>query len=341
MNHLEETLGKFDRIYYLIEYLANLHEGLTVEDIAEETGKSSKTVRRDLESINAIFGLDLVRQRGPDKKYRYRIEKQAVPFRPLVLDLYEVVSLYFIRGFSHFKDVGLLHKNVNRIFGKIKLNATESRKRSGNNFHERVCNLFILPKELGGKNYNNEIGMDFLEKLIEAAVDYKMCNITYRKGEINNKYKIAPLHLFNYRDALYLLAHNIDLSSKGSSNIYTNFALHRLKDVEILDEYFDYPSNFDIKKHFKSGAFNFADEVYNVVLEFPTHMKDYILERDWYPNQQIEVQKDGSVIMTFQSDLNMIDLGWIRGFGSDVKVLGPEELIKLIKKDLKHNLKQY
>ena len=39
MEYLDDTVGKFDRIYYLIEYLANLNNGLTVEDMAAETGK--------------------------------------------------------------------------------------------------------------------------------------------------------------------------------------------------------------------------------------------------------------------------------------------------------------
>ena len=341
MHYLEDTLGKFDRIYYLIEYLANLNTGLTVEDMAEETGKNVKTIRRDLESIKAIFGLDLIKERGLDRKFRYRIEKRAVPFRPLVLNIYEIISLYFIRGFAHFKDVSLVHKNINELFKKIKLESVEAKKRSGNNFHERVCNLFILPKELGGKVYNEEVKIDFLQKLIEAAIDLKICEITYGSGESNNKYKIAPLHFFNYRDAVYLLTKNIELSNNYSKNIFTNMALHRVKNVNVLNEHFEYPKDLDLKKHFKSGSFNFADEVHRVTLKFPPKIKDYILERDWYPNQKMDLQKDGSVIMTFESDLNMITVGWIRGFGSDVEVMEPKELRDNIVKDLKENLRQY
>jgi predicted DNA-binding transcriptional regulator YafY len=341
MHYLEDTLGKFDRIYYLIEYLANLSTGLTVEDMAEETGKHEKTVRRDLESIQAIFGLDLLKERGPDRKYRYRIEKHAVPFRPLILNIDEIISLYFIRGFAHFKDVSLVHKNINELFKKIKLESVEANKRSGNNFHERVCDLFILPKELGGKVYNEEVKIDLLPKLIEAAIDLKNCEITYGSGESNNKYKIAPLHFFNYRDAIYILTKNIELSNNYSKNIFTNFAMHRIKSIKVLDQHFEYPTDLDLKKHFKSGSFNFADEVHNIKLKFPARTREYILEREWYPNQTSKVQKDGSLILEFESDLNLIVQGWIRGFGPDVEVLEPKELRKTIISDLKKNLKQY
>jgi len=341
MHYLEDTLGKFDRIYYLIEHLANLNTGLTVEDMAEQTGKNIKTIRRDLDSIQTIFGLDLLKERGPDRKYKYRIEKHAVPFRPLVLNIYEIISLYFIRGFAHFKDVNFVHRNINEVFKKIKLEAVEAKKRSGNNFHERVSKLFILPKELGGKIYNEEVKIDFLEKLIEAAIDLMICEITYGSGEKVKKYKIAPLHFFNYRDAVYLLTKNIDLSNKHSKNIFTNIAFHRIKSVNVLNENFEYPRNLNIKKHFKSGAFNFENQVYKIVLKFPRHIKNYILERDWYPNQEMKVLEDGSVIMTLESDLNMIMISWIRGFGQDVKVLSPKKLKDEIVEDLKSNLEQY
>jgi len=118
-------------------------------------------------------------------------------------------------------------------------------------------------------------------------------------------------------------------------------ALHRVKSVKVLDQDFEYPTDLDLKKYFKSGSFNFADEVHRVTLKFPPKIKDYILERDWYPNQEMELQKDGSVIMTFESDLNMITVGWIKGFGADVKVLEPKELRDNIRKDLKENLRQY
>ena len=47
------------------------------------------------------------------------------------------------------------------------------------------------------------------------------------------------------------------------------------------------------------------------------------------------------MIFEFESDLNMIVQGWIRGFGSNVEVLEPEELRETIVDDLKKCLKQY
>lgn len=342
MIDIPEPIKRYDRFYYLVEYLSNLKFGVTVEEIAKAVGKSEKTVRRDLEAIEGILGIELVKERGEDKKYRYRIEKQATKLRPLLLSTYEVLALYFVRGFSHFKDVPLVQKNLAEVFRKISVSTKESESRAGNDFFKRVSNLFILPRELGGRVYYEKSGMDFLEKLIDAALDYKVCEITYEVWETVKKCTIGILHFFNYRDTMYLLCKNIKLSKLHKEDKYINLALHRVKEVIVLDgEYFEYPSDFDAKKFFDSDIFCFEEDKQKIKLKFPSHTSEYVLEREWYPNQKVELLDDGSVVISLESDLNMILIGWIRGFGADVEVLEPVELREMIIKDLDQNLRQY
>lgn len=342
MIDIPEPIGKYDRFYYLIECLSNHKTGVTVEEIAEAVYKSEKTVRRDLKSIEGnIFGINLIKDRGPDNRYRYRIEKQAATFRPLLLNTYEVLALYFIRGFAHFKDIPFMQSNLKEVFNKIDLTATEAKKNAGNDFFNRVSNLFILPRELGGKIYGEKSRLIFLEKIIEAALDFRICEITYGKGKKEKKYRIAPLHFFNYRDAIYVLARNLSKPEYEKENIIVSMALHRIKELEIIEDNFDYPGDFDVEEYFDGSLFKFEDKKHIIKLLFSPEIKDYILEREWYPNQMERLYKDGSVELKFESDINMILTGWIKGFGSNVKVLEPKELADEIIIDLKDNIDQY
>jgi predicted DNA-binding transcriptional regulator YafY len=88
---IPEPIKRYDRFYYLVEHLSNLRYGVTVEEMAEAVGKSEKTIRRDLSAMEITCGIELKKERGDDRKYRYRIEKDKAAFRPLLLSTYEVL----------------------------------------------------------------------------------------------------------------------------------------------------------------------------------------------------------------------------------------------------------
>jgi len=339
LNSIPEPIGKFDGFYYIIEYLSGLKTGLTVEELSKEIGKSEKTVRRYLDSMeHSIFDIDLIKERGYDRKYRYRIEKHATPFRPIFLNSYEIVALNFIRGFSHFNDFPVIQENLNNIFRKISLSAKESLEKTGNDFQGRVSNLFVVPHELGGKVYVEKEQVSHLEKLIKAAIDGNDCSMVYGAGDMRKEYKIIPLHLFNYRDVIYIVAKDIN----DKEVAYKNFALHRVRFLKVVEENcHDYPDNFNIDEYMKENMFKFEGIKYLVSLRFSADVKDYILERQWFPDQDEEINKDGSVKISFKNEINLMLLSWIRGFGPDVEVLEPEILRVRMENDLNKSLGNY
>ena len=331
---IPEPIGRFDRIYYLIEYLAGLRRGATLKEIAEAVNKHERTVRRDITSLDSIFGIKLIREIGHDRKARFRIEKENVGFRPVIFNVYEILALYFAKGFSHFNDIPFIQRNLAEVFTKIKESAEKHSLHGKKDFFNRVPNLFIVPKELGGKIYS-ESNIIFLKQLIDAALDYQVCELTYGLGDKLKKYKIAPFHFFNYRDAIYLVSKDL------GDNIIKTFALHRIKEVNTLTESFEYPYNFNVNRFLLKSNFGIGTDVHTIKLKFSPDIRDYALDREWYPNESKKVLKDGSLLLTFVSDINMIVIGWIRGFGSDVVVLKPPKLRQYIINDIRKNLKRY
>ncbi len=343
MIEIPEPIGKYDRFYYLIEYLSTHKTGVTVDEIAKAVMKSTKTVRRDLTAMDTgILDIDVIKERGPDRKYKYRVEKHATIFRPLLLSTYEVLALYFIRGFAHFKDNPFINHHLGKVFDKIDISVEKNDKGFGNEFFNRVSKLFILPRELGGKVYSRTNELNILEIIIEAAINYQICEIKYVKKNKENIYRIAPLHFFNYRDAIYILSMNLNETDEDGQHKIITLALHRVRSVDLVKSgNFEYPYDFNLEYYLRFGLFNFEGEQCRVKLKFSPEISDYILDREWYPNQKNEIAKDGSVIISFASEINLILLGWIRGFGSRVEVLEPPELRKEVVDDLKQNLKVY
>lgn len=335
---LSDTGGRSDRLFRLIEWLSGIRYGATVTQIAQAMDKSEKTVRRDLKVIDDNIGIKLIKERGSDRKYRYRIKKESTRFRLPPLNTYEVLSLYFTRGFSHFRDIPFIQNHLTSLFRKI----SDIKAGAGNEFLGRVSNLFIMPRELGGRVLIDWNNVDFLEKLISSALYFNVCEINYHTMDGEKIFRVGVLHFFNYRDALYILGKNIDDSRATNEVVYINLALHRIDSVKVKDnETFEYPADFNAEKFFDSDIFCFDEDKEIIKLKFAPHTRQYITEREWFPDQEVDILQDGSVVLSFESDTNMILKGWIRGFGPDVEVLEPGDLRNQMLSDLKQCIRQY
>lgn len=335
-----EPVNKLDRIISIITLLSGNRYGLTIEEIAERMNRDERTIRRDLKEIENYFDTTIKRERGFDRKYRYTIDSKSVFFKPILFKVPEIIALYFIRGFAHFGDIPFIQSKLDSVFEKIHSQADEKSNPQEDPF-KRVSDLFISPRALSGRVSTEQMKTELLEKLINSALEYRVCSVTYTKDDNEREHRIGVLHFFNYRDALYLLARNIEKSQEMNRLIYINLALHRIINVEELDESFEYPDDFDASEFFKSDIFCFDEDKVNIKLRFPPHLSDYMLRRNWFPDQNSVKQADGSLIMEFESDVNMILKGWIRGFGPDVEVLEPESLRDEMINDLRENLKLY
>jgi len=99
-------------------------------------------------------------------------------------------------------------------------------------------------------------------------------------------------------------------------------------DVMVNDSVtFEVPADFDVNDYLSSAWGTYADETIETVkLRFNHKVSKAIMETTWHPSQKIEIQSDGSIIMTLKVQ-NTIDFrSWILGKGADVEVLEPESL---------------
>ena len=115
------------------------------------------------------------------------------------------------------------------------------------------------------------------------------------------------------------------MSNAGACRIY---ALSRIKNIKITKEQFTIPEGFDISKEvdLSFGIWHNTGNPEEYELLFDSSLANYILEREWHKDQQIEQREDGSVYLKFASNQKKQILSWVLGFGPAVKVLAPESL---------------
>ncbi|MHC9542908.1 MAG: WYL domain-containing protein [Vulcanimicrobiota bacterium] len=114
--------------------------------------------------------------------------------------------------------------------------------------------------------------------------------------------------------------------------------MSRMSAVNELDEKFTMPQNSDIKVARMSIPWDFfnsdKDIPVKVTVRFSGTAVRYIAESHFHPTQRIE-KLDGNSInfhVEVRSPLNMVK--WILSFGSNAKVLEPEQLVKSVKEEI-------
>ena len=83
------------------------------------------------------------------------------------------------------------------------------------------------------------------------------------------------------------------------------------------------------------------DEIHNVVIRFTPYQAQWIKEHCWYSSQEIDEQKDGSVILKMSVGALDTVMHWVLRYGKKAEVLKPRELLLMIKEELQFTKRIY
>jgi len=120
------------------------------------------------------------------------------------------------------------------------------------------------------------------------------------------------------------------------------FKIERIQNVEITDEKYQIPKDFDANRHFAgSWGVVIEGEEQLVSLKFRKEIARLIEETIWHPSQHFERQPDGSLVMTLKVYSTYELTTWIMGWGQKVEVLAPESLRKEIHQTAEDMVKLY
>ena len=115
------------------------------------------------------------------------------------------------------------------------------------------------------------------------------------------------------------------------------YSLSRMKNLKILNTTFSVKPDFNINNHIDPnfGIWNTNEQPKKIELLFSKDINTLILERTWHVNQECFQKEDGSVYLSFMSNQIVETLHWVMTFGSNVEVLNPPELRKMVADEIK------
>lgn len=179
------------------------------------------------------------------------------------------------------------------------------------------------------------------EGVFEAALKATKLKRTLRfeyKASGKTKFdprEFDPYHLICQGGSWYLLGHS------HHSDAIRIYAMARIQNAQVTQNFFAMPKDFDIKKHIdpEMGVWRTTAKKVKVEIEFSPELKSYVTEREWRKDQVMKTRRDGSVRLSFKTNQMNKLCSWILSFGGGAKVINPPELREQVKAAAKKILK--
>ncbi len=298
---------KIDRLLSIIVYLLN-HELVSARKLAERFGVSTRTIIRDMETID-LAGIPVISVQGPDGGYgiagSYKMDRQLMSGD----DLCHIVTA--LQSLSDSMGDREMDGTLEKMKGLLP-------SRESDLLDQRSERISIDLSLLGGDPRQKETF-----RLIRDALDAnRLLKISYTSNKLENTSRIVePLTVaFKWR-SWYLYGWCRQRED------YRLFRLSRIKEAEILPERFRRR-----EKSFGEFIEGYEKEqgipVCEVILEFSKEIR--ALVEEYYSPEEYREGAEGSLITT----VRMPEDGWLYGFilsyGPHVTVLEPEHIrIKL------------
>ena len=298
----------------------------TIDELAKRTGVTTRTIRRDLEALQAA-GFPLFDEVHDGKKY-WTMEQRA--FRRLGetgFTLAELSALYFSRTLLECLASTPFQTDVKSAFDKLAGALTPGMRQ----FLDRLPLAVQAKPEPGATTAGART--DELDakraslrsvrvaQLLDAILHHRRVVMRYHSFSSNREkeYLLEPSRLVFAQGGLYLVAFVPEYRELRT------FSADRVLNVSPTEERFE-PVDLQQDAFAHSLGVNQGTPPQHIELAFDPRIARYVKERMWHPSQQIRERDDGGVVLALDVSNDWALRSWILGFGQLVRVVAPEDL---------------
>ncbi len=316
------------RQWRLIRAIKANPNGLTVAEIAQREETGIRTIYRDLEALQAGgFPLYTERVDGANRWAFVDTFKFKVP-APFTLT--ELMSLYFYKDLVRVFKGTPFHDSIDSVFKKIQSTLPPRAL----NYIDQVQSVFhvgIRPYSDYGRFRN------LLNQVNQAATERRRVEMAYHSLHRKERTlrKVDPYKVWFYDGTIYVI---------GLCHLRKElrmFVLDRIKMLNLTDERFTIPKDFNLEDFMRHSFKVMRDELFTVKVRISRGWARWVGEKIWHESQKVKKNGDGSLELTFQvAGLDEIKR-WILSFGPECHILEPEKLKEMVRQDLSRNLAYY
>jgi len=299
-----------------------------VDNVPDDYPKNARTVRRDLEALEAVgFPLVIERHNG---QTRWRLMEGFRDIPALGFSATELMALLLSRNLLKPLEGTEIAESLNSALSK----ASAALPPQGHEYVRSMEQMFTVG--LGPhKNYReHRQTIDLISQAIDKRRTAQMRYYSASRDGTGRR-EVDPYFLRFTGGGLYLIGH-CHLRKEVRM-----FAIERIRSITLTDHPYQMPLDFKVDEYVQDalGVMRSGRRI-EVELLFSKKAAAWVKDKTWHPSQEIKLQKDGRLKMTLKVADNEELVGWILGFGGDARVIEPESLHQKVREQAKAILKQ-
>lgn len=309
--------------------------GLTLYELADELGVTTRSLRRYLQEVKRELDLVAARPR-PGGAVVWRLAPGEAPRKVEVRRTQAYALLAARRLFEPMRG-SALYEEIDMATQKL-LGVARRPGRGPNagvadaGLEERFLYLPFAPKDYAAHT-------EALDDLFQAVADLRplTCKYLRQKDGKEERVTIHPYAMVLYKEAIYCVGLHVQKAQVRT------FLLDRMRDTECAArERFVLPDGFSIDQYYEGQFGIFRGEApRRVVVEFDARVVEYVRTRRIHPSQVLVDLPGGGVRLEMTiGDLTEVAT-WVLGFGETAIVLEPEDLRQRVRGELAAALARY
>ena len=318
------------RQWKVLREIETRRSGVTIHELSEVGGVSTRTIRRDLQALQEA-GFPIFDEGEENETKRWRLE--AAPFRAVQegLSVQDVAALYLSRAVVEGLPGWPLADELRGAFTKIE-RALNPRMREFLSTLPQVLSTKAGPRAAG----QSDRLIDITRRLFDATRDRRLIDMRYFSAASNRAkaYQVQPYRLALAHGGVYLIAWVPQYAA------FRTFAADRIERLSVGEETFkrtrELPDDL-----FGSSLGVFTGEPERIELEFAPQVATFVRGRVWHDSQQIGELSDGRITMTMDVSNDWALRSWLLGFGGAVRVIRPASLATAIAEECRRTAAQY
>jgi len=308
---------------------------LLTEMEVEETERRS--IQRDLMALAEIPG-SVVCKYGSGTRLKWGVEVKAM--KGLVLPSVEHALLNFLflkRIAGLYPDMADgVQELVDRFYEQLPSAERNTLANWSTDLKDKI--LFMGDPMDGQKTVSTHLSI-----FLRAIREHRKVEVVYQgNGDDQPKSHVrVPALVILYKGEIY-----VGCFSQSDPTINYYLKLRRVQKVKLLSEHYkEDPKRLKdfVHRIETSGAMLGENhpKAERIKLRFPSYMENLLKESPYHTSAKCKIEKDGSILLTMDVEVNRSLLQWILGWAERVEVLSPPNLRSQLKEFGQFLIKKY